>query len=181
MELLEGETLRHRLTRGPMDIAQAVDPAIRLADALEAAHGNIFHRDIKPANVFLGARGARSSTSASRKAPLEDADWGATKSETLTATGDIMGTLAYMSPEQLRGEPLDGRTDVFSLGLVLYEMATGRRPFQGASVSAVAGAILHIPPIPPREISLSCRTSSNRSSSKRWRRTASCGIRRLPS
>ena len=161
MELLDGETLHQRLTRGPLDATAVVDTGLALADALSAAHAKgILHRDLKPANIVLTPRGpkildfglARATESV---APVES---GATAYETLAAqspltdVGVAVGTAAYMSPEQLRGEPLDARTDLFSLGLVLYEMATGRRAFSGATNAVIAAAILHEQPAAPRQI-----------------------------
>jgi Tol biopolymer transport system component len=161
MELLDGETLHQRLTRGPMDATGVVDTGLALADALSAAHAKgILHRDLKPANIVLTPRGpkildfglARATESV---APVES---GATAFETLAAqspltdVGVAVGTVSYMSPEQLRGEPLDERTDLFSLGLVLYEMATGRRAFSGATSAVVTAAILHEQPAAPRQI-----------------------------
>jgi serine/threonine protein kinase len=155
MELLQGETLEQRLGRGPLDVPLLLDVGIALADALESAHAQgIIHRDIKPANVFLTDRGpkildfgvakiaapalsAASSTRPDLASPL------------LTFPDTTGGTAAYMSPEQLRGEALDPRSDLFSLGLVLYEMATGRRAFPGATSAVVSAAILNQHPPPP--------------------------------
>jgi eukaryotic-like serine/threonine-protein kinase len=159
MELIEGETLQQRLTRGPMDVATLVDVALALADALDAAHAKgIVHRDIKPANIILTPRGpkildfglARMGAATARA----DVSVGPTRAADalLTGPGTAMGTVAYMSPEQLRGQPLDGRTDVFSLGLVLYELATGRPAFTGDTSAAISGAILHEAPRPARAL-----------------------------
>jgi Tol biopolymer transport system component len=159
MELLDGETLQRRVARGPMDVAALVDAATAVADALDAAHGKgIIHRDIKPANIFLTPRGPKildfglaKTAPAARFAdgsidPTRPAD------SLLTDPGLTVGTIAYMSPEQLRGEPLDARTDLFSLGLVLYELATGRPAFTGATSASISGAILHEQPTAPGQI-----------------------------
>jgi Tol biopolymer transport system component len=159
MELLEGETLQARLTRGPLDVASLIEIGLQVADGLEAAHGKgIIHRDIKPANVFLTARGAKILDFGLAKTTPGPATAGASYQATrsaealLTDPGSTVGTVAYMSPEQLRGEPLDVRTDLFSLGLVLYEMATGRPAFTGATSAVISGAILHAVPAAPRQI-----------------------------
>jgi serine/threonine protein kinase len=158
MELLQGETLQQRLTRGPVDLAALVDLGIALAAALDLAHGaGIVHRDIKPANIFLTAHGPKILDFGLAKTdshPAADASAQATRPASLLITedGSTVGTIAYMSPEQLRGEPLDARSDLFSFGLVLYEMATGHPPFAGSTSAAVAAAILHEQPSPPRQI-----------------------------
>jgi eukaryotic-like serine/threonine-protein kinase len=160
MELLDGETLHQRLARGSMDTHAVVDTGLALADALSAAHAKgILHRDLKPANIIVTPRGPKildfglalaTETSAS--------DNGLTANPTLAANspltdvGVAVGTAAYMSPEQLRGEALDARTDLFSLGLVLYEMATGRRAFSGSTSAVTTAAILHDDPAPPRQL-----------------------------
>ncbi len=157
MELLEGETLHQRLTRGPFDIAQLVDLGIVLADALDAAHGRtLIHRDIKPANIVLTLRGPKlldfglaKSVAAATVASLQPT---LSAGPMLTDPGSTVGTVAYMSPEQLRGEELDGRSDLFSLGLVLYEMATGRPAFTGATSAVISAAILHQSPMSPRQL-----------------------------
>ena len=150
MELLEGETLRERLTRGPVDTSELVEYGIALADALETAHlKQIIHRDIKPANIVVGPRGPKILDFGLAKVRSPGDVLEVTGSESLTATGQVVGSLAYMSPEQLRGETLDRRSDVFSLGLVLYEMATGRAAFTGTPAS-VMSAILHTDPEAPR-------------------------------
>jgi serine/threonine protein kinase len=157
MELLEGETLHQRLTRGPIDVAHLVDLGIALADALDAAYGHaLIHRDLKPANIFLTTRGPKILDFGLAKsvAPATMASLQPTLSAgaMLTDPGSTVGTVAYMSPEQLRGEALDGRSDLFSLGLVLYEMATGRPAFTGATSAVISAAILHESPMPPRQL-----------------------------
>jgi len=163
MELLEGETLHDRLVRGAVDIAQLLELGISLVDALAAAHGaGIVHRDVKPSNIFLVMRTAGSIVPkildfGLAKVTADTAAAGATAQATragsaLTDPGRTVGTVAYMSPEQLRGEHLDVRTDLFSLGLVLYEMATGRPAFSGTTSAVIAAAILHEEPVPPRQL-----------------------------
>jgi serine/threonine protein kinase/Tol biopolymer transport system component len=159
MELLEGETLQQRLRRGPMDVMTVVDVTLGLVDALEAAHAQgILHRDIKPANIFLTRRGPKILDFGLAKAVPASAEADGTGSMSrpieslLTDEGTAVGTVAYMSPEQLRGQPLDARTDLFSLGLVLYEMATGRPAFAGETSAVIAAAILQEMPVPPRHV-----------------------------
>ena len=152
MELLHGETLQQRLARGSMDGAALIDTALSLADALSDAHGaGVVHRDIKPANIFLTDRGPKILDFGLAKTSA-GADHAPSVAQTalVTAPGATLGTVAYMSPEQLRGEDVDERSDLFSLGLVLYEMATGRPAFVGATAAVVAAAILNETPQPPR-------------------------------
>jgi serine/threonine protein kinase/tetratricopeptide (TPR) repeat protein len=158
MELLQGETVQQRLARGPLEATLVVDLGIALADGLDAAHrAGIVHRDIKPANIFLTAHGPKILDFGLAKAaslPAAAASMQSTmaKSPLVTEPGSTVGTVAYMSPEQLRGEELDERTDLFSLGLVLYEMATGRPAFAGATSAMISAAILHTTPLPPRSV-----------------------------
>jgi eukaryotic-like serine/threonine-protein kinase len=155
MELLDGDSLE-KLYRGhPMPFARLVELGVQLADALDAAHGKgILHRDIKPANIFItkpgqvklldfGLAKLDNTTSGSAAANAS------TVPAPLTNAGSLLGTVAYMSPEQARGEPLDARSDLFSLGVVLYEMATAQHPFAGATTAVVFDKILNHPPAAP--------------------------------
>jgi eukaryotic-like serine/threonine-protein kinase len=155
-ELVEGETLRARLDAGPLPPARAFDYAAQAARGLAAAHEKgVVHRDLKPENVMLTSDDRVKILDfgvAKIDAPLarlDDAD-AAPTSPAVTLPGVLLGTVAYMSPEQLRGEPLDGRSDVFSLGVILFEMLTGERPFRGATAAEVVAAILRdTPALPP--------------------------------
>jgi serine/threonine protein kinase len=155
MELREGETLQQQLKRGPLRGAAFVDIALAVASALHAAHSKgIVHRDIKPANLFVTAHGPKILDFGLAKTASEPRAAGvfeATRSvdALLTNPGSTLGTVSYMSPEQVRALPLDPRTDLFSFGVVLYEMATGQPPFRGDSPGLIFDAILNRPPEPP--------------------------------
>jgi serine/threonine protein kinase len=159
MEYLEGQTLKHLIQRHPIPTDQVLDLSIQIADALDAAHTRgIIHRDIKPANIFVSGRGRAKIldfglAKVARKNVIEPPDMTEATAEAsddvLTSPGSAVGTVAYMSPEQVRGDKLDARTDLFSFGVVLYEMATGQMAFPGKTSGVITDGILNRAPVSP--------------------------------
>ena len=164
MEFLDGVTLKHFLGNKPLDLEKLLDVSIDIAAGLEAAHARgIIHRDIKPANIFVtklgytkildfGLAKVSADSDSSRSASIAQSEPRTIDDQFLTSPGSTIGTVAYMSPEQVRGKPLDPRTDLFSLGVVLYEMATGVAPFRGETSGVIFRDILDRAPVPPSRV-----------------------------
>ena len=182
MELLEGQTLSERLARGPLPVGEALRFGVEIASALDAAHRKgIVHRDLKPGNIMLTPSGVKLldfglARALAPEGPLDNLTAAPTAAKNVTREGSILGTLAYMAPEQLEGKPADARTDVFALGTVLYEMATGRKAFSGSSQASLISAILTSEPMPltaiqplhPAPLDSLVRTCLAKDPARRW-------------
>ena len=190
MEYLEGGTLADRLAKGPLSVEQTLRFGIEIADALDKAHGQgIVHRDLKPGNVMVTASGVKLldfglARVFAADVPGEDLTSAPTTGADLTREGTVIGTVSYMAPEQVEGRHADARTDIFAFGSVLYEMTTGKRPFEGASQPSIFSAILRDDPAPVTAVAPLCppaldrliRTCLAKDPGERWQSAHDVGL-----